>query len=83
MINKCINCGAPIDGSKGKCQYCGTEYHIGGFYSKIDGDKGTITISGKTFNVYLANVEIQNAMNNRSASTIRIAPKRKFTLIEI
>lgn len=81
MVNKCINCGAPIGNSKEKCQYCGTEYHIGGFGCKIDGDKGTI--SGKTFNVYLANVEIQNVMNNRSATAVRVSPKRKFTLIEI
>ena len=22
----CLRCGAPIDGGKSKCEYCGTEY---------------------------------------------------------
>lgn len=89
MVTNCINCGAVIEKGKDKCPYCGTPYNTSGFYSEIDDFKGTITIQGKTYNVYLSECEIDNQLDlcclNIDGKYSRAFPitKRKFTLIEI
>lgn len=89
-MNNCINCGAPLHGSK--CQYCGTEYGNNGFVCNFDRNDftGTIRFDGKEYQVYLGKVEGNMVCCGNSGRDItgrmrldNPIIKRKFTLIEM
>lgn len=86
MDNKCINCGAPLEGNT--CKYCGSVYSKS-FDSDISEKySGKITFDGTTYNVYLSelNIEQIDTAGYRGSDGMlhRVAgkAKRTFTLIE-
>lgn len=87
MLTNCVNCGAPLHGSK--CEYCGTEYNGNNITADFSKDSvfGTLTISGVTYRVYLSETEINNSIESgRGIDGKLIKPimhrTHKFTLIE-
>lgn len=90
-IHNCINCGAPL--YEQVCPYCGTRYRPGSntVVASFDNDAltGTLTVCGNTFDVYLSEVEANNAGSGAYRDqTGRLTRERtrfihKFTLIEL
>ena len=90
MRTNCVNCGAPLTGSK--CQYCGTEYKGNGVVADFGKDDwtGTMSVGGKEYRVYVAKME-QKALDDYPYLDITtgklhrdiLGYKHKFTLIEM
>ena len=87
MLTNCVNCGAPLHGSK--CEYCGTEYNGNNISADFSSDSafGTLTVSGVMYQVYLSETEIScSCESGRSADGRLIKPimhrTHKFTLVE-
>lgn len=86
MIKNCINCGAVLVNRK--CEYCGTEYNERFSTNMSDDFRGTLTYKGKTFDVYMSEVEVRNlGLDSYRSSDGKIfracnETKRTFTLIE-
>lgn len=86
-LKNCINCGAPLTGSR--CDYCGTEYSENdSLHIELDQDAytGVLSYGGKQYNVYLSELEFENdgyvgrdMLGNCSFCN---RTYRKFTLIE-
>ena len=90
MITNCVNCGAPLRGTK--CDYCGTEYskdrsEIKAKFSRDDAF-GVIQIDGNEYRVYLARMDAEclylGTGRNMDGTLCRgkAVLKHKFTLIE-
>ena len=89
-IRNCINCGAPITGTK--CQYCGTEYSgkaVAANFSDND-YTGVLSVGGNEYKVYISRVETNTIVGENAGRTLDgkvhfDRPKRKhvFTLIEL
>lgn len=88
LIRNCINCGAPL--TDFKCSYCGTEYKDEmPIAASFDGynSKGTLTIAGQTFDVYLNEVTVEyndygaiRGLDSRLCRPV-VNASHKFTLI--
>ena len=89
-MTNCVNCGAPLSGSK--CTYCGTEYNDRGVVCTLSEEDctGTLCVGGKEYQGYLGNMEghlIAGPNTGRDLSgrlhIDRGKLKHKFTLIEL
>lgn len=88
-MTNCINCGAPLHGSK--CAYCDTEYSNGAAIANFQSNDytGTLNIDGEEIGVYIAKMEANSieldCWTDADGVIHRSKPrmKRKFTLIEI
>lgn len=84
MITNCPNCGAVLKGTI--CEYCGTDL-TNGFEANFSKYRGTITIDGKEYNVYMSDSivsHINEPYRDMNGALHRGEPviKHKFTLIE-
>ena len=88
-MTNCVNCGAPLSGNK--CPYCGTEYSGRNVVASFDrgGYTGTLTVDGKSFEVYIAHMEAHticaDAGRDMRGQLHMVNPiiKRRFTLVEL
>lgn len=89
MLTNCINCGAPLCGSK--CNYCGAEYDgdkIKAEFDRADA-QGVLRVGDKEYKVYIGRMEAESAWHNVGRDIngrIRredVVLKHKFTLIEV
>lgn len=89
-MTNCVNCGAVLHGNR--CEYCGTVYSDNSVVASFEeGDlTGTFSVGGKTYNVYVGDVEttvISGPLTIRllNGRFLRDNPvlKHKFTLIEV
>lgn len=92
MITNCVNCGAPINRKLNKCPYCGTPYDYSDFNASFENKNalGTISITGKEYQVYLGDCEVGTISGmgcgrdtNGTLHGEKTVNKRKFTLIEV
>lgn len=89
MPTNCLNCGAPLTGSK--CQYCGTEYKGNGVVADFGkGDwTGTLSVGGNKYSVYIGHIDTEmldmDCGRTLDGTFVRGNPiiKHKFTLIEM
>jgi len=84
VIKNCMNCGAVLINKK--CEYCGTEYNERFSVDLSDDFRGTLTFKGKTYDVYMSEVEVENeCMSYRGADgrimLVKGNVNRTFTLI--
>ena len=78
----CKYCGAPLKG--GKCEYCGSN---NGLSVNLLNMQGTLTFDGEEIKVYVAEIYVDNGLDQYTDMMGRIhrvgKPKRKFTLMEV
>lgn len=88
MTTNCVNCGAPIESSDGKCKYCGTVHNLMRVDEPFTPFDVTMAMNGDTVKGYVANIEYQPTQlldyRDEKGRLVRCTnkPKRIFTIVE-